>query len=103
MSKILDRAVARIEVELDALMDDISPKDGSLTDWGAKAPDQWNTIYRDIHRAMRTLAVIRQAKAAESVLDAMRDLASKMGPDPRIVAIEAMRDLASKMGSEGDE
>ena len=79
MSKTLDRAVARIEVELDSLIDDISPQDGSLTDWSSKAPDQWNTIYRDIHRAARTLAMIRQEKAAESVLEVMRDLASKMG------------------------
>ena len=77
MSKILDRAVARIEGELDSLIDDISPKDGSLTDWSSKAPDQWNTIYRDIHRATRTLAMIRQAKAAESVFQLTKMLSLK--------------------------
>ncbi len=93
MSKTLDRAIVRIEAELDSLIDDISPEDGSLTDWSSKAPDQWDMIYRDIHRAARTLAMIRQADAesvlalamirqaevAESVLEVMRDLASKMG------------------------
>jgi hypothetical protein len=79
MYKTLDRAVARIEIELDSLIDDISPEDGSLTDWSSKTPDEWDTIYRDIHRATRTLAMISQAKSAELVLEVMRDLASKMG------------------------
>ncbi len=77
MSKTLDRAIVRIEAELDSLIDDISPEDGSLTDWSSKAPDQWNTIYRDIHRAARTLAMIRQSKAAGSVLELMKMLALK--------------------------
>ena len=77
MSKTLDRAVARIEGELDSLLDDISPNDGSLTDWSSKSPDQWNTIYRDIHRAARTLAMIRQAKAAESVFQLTEMLSLK--------------------------
>ena len=79
MSSTLDRAVARIEGELDSLIEQITPQDGSLTDWGSKTLDQWLVVYRDIHRATRTLAMIRQAKAAESVLEVMRDLASKMG------------------------
>ncbi len=76
MSKILDRAVARIEVELDTLMGEITKP---IVNWSSRPPEHWDGVYRDIHRAARTLAMLRQAKAAESVLEVMRDLASKMG------------------------
>ena len=89
MSKTLDRAFSRIEVELDSLLDDITPEDGSPAYWSSKTPDQWNAIYRDIHRAARTLAMLRQAKAAELVLEVMRDLASKIGLEVPWITLSA--------------
>ena len=77
MSKTLDRAIARTEVELNSLMDEITPRDGSTVERSSRPDVHWDGVYRDIHRAARTLAMIRQAKAAESVFELMKMLSLK--------------------------